>query len=298
MSDDKTTAKPRRRRLYQEVTEETVSTPAKAAASKPTTKQTAQPATPSAAQPEAKATARASEKPDTKAAAKSTAKPAAAGKAAKTASTANAQSAAKAAPKAEARMDKAATEQPAAPQPIEGEFIAATEKVKFKTEPTVVPQRLHESPLLCNMKAKQAVRDHALLSGGTAAVPIPFLDMVADAAVQVRMIKRLAEIYGIDFAEERAKTLAVAALGGFSAGWAAGGLLRYASFAMYFANFWPSAILSAAITYAIGQVFIHHFEKGGSLHDLSPEAAASILKEKAMNLRRKKAGMKATEAAA
>lgn len=215
MSDAKPPAKPRRRRLYQEMTEETAAAPAPVKARK---------------------------------------KPAA---------------------------------KPEAAAPLEGELIPPA----VPTE----PKPLHASPMLCRLKARQAVRDHALLAGGAMVIPVPFLDMAAEAAIQVRMVKRLAEIYGVDFAEERAKTLVVAALGGFSAGWAAAGLLRYASFAMYFANFWPSALLSAAITYAIGQVFIHHFEKGGGLHDLSPEAAASILKEKAMKLRRKKPSMEAVE---
>jgi uncharacterized protein (DUF697 family) len=192
---------------------------------------------------------------------------------------------------------------PTSAAPIEGEFIAAAETVEIQSTPTAVavppppPKPLHTSPLLCQLKAKQAVRDHALLAGGAMAIPVPLLDMAAEAAIQVRMVKRLAEIYGVDFAEERAKTLVVAALGGFSAGWAAAGLLRYASFAMYFANFWPSAILAAAITYAIGHVFIHHFSKGGSLHDLSPESAAHLLREKAMKMRHKKPSMKAAEAA-
>ncbi len=189
------------------------------------------------------------------------------------------------------RLYQEMDEQPALAQPIEGEFIAAAEPVKIETAPTAVPtvsvapKPLHESPMLCLLKAKQAVRDHALLSGGAMVIPIPLLDMAAEAAIQVRMVKRLAEIYGVDFGEERAKTLVVAALGGFSAGWAAGSLLRYASFATYFTNFWPSAALSAAITYAIGQVFIHHFDKGGGLHDLTPETAARFLREKARSLR-------------
>lgn len=202
--------------------------------------------------------------------------------------------------------DAAATAQPAPVAPLEGEFIAAAEPVKIKTAPTamppvppvpIAPTPLHASPMLCRLKAKQAVRDHVLLSGSAMVIPVPLLDMAAEAAIQVRMVKRLAEIYGVDFGEERAKTLVVAALGGFSAGWAAGNLLRYASFATYFTNFWPSAILSAAITYAIGQVFIHHFDKGGGLHDLSAAAAANILKEKAMKLRRKKPSMETADAA-
>lgn len=286
MSDAKSpAAKPRRRRLYQEIVEE----PAPVA--KPAAKKAASPA----AKPAAKAAHATS-------AAKAAA-PAKSAAAAKTSAPPAARTARKPAPRPEAAASAApkATDQPAVAPPIEGEFIAAAEKVKIETAPTAVtvpPKPLHDSPMLCLLKAKQAVRDHALLSGGAMVIPVPLLDMAAEAAIQVRMVKRLAEIYGVDFGEERAKTLVVAALGGFSAGWAAAGLLRYASFAMYFANFWPSAILSAAITYAIGQVFIHHFGKGGSLQDLSPEAAASILKEKAMKLRRKKPSMEAAATAA
>lgn len=282
MSDAKSpAAKPRRRRLYQEIVEE----PAPVA--KPAAKKAVKPAA-KAAHATSAAKAAAPTKPA--AAAKTSAPPAA-------------RTARKPAPRPEAAASAApkATDQPAVAPPIEGEFIAAAEQVKIETAPTAVtvpPKPLHESPMLCLLKAKQAVRDHALLSGGAMVIPVPLLDMAAEAAIQVRMVKRLAEIYGVDFGEERAKTLVVAALGGFSAGWAAGSLLRYASFATYFTNFWPSAILSAAITYAIGQVFIHHFGKGGSLQDLSPEAAANILKEKAMKLRRKKPSMEAAEAAA
>lgn len=284
MSDAKSPAKPRRRRLYQEIVEEPapVAKPAAKKAVKPTAKAAHATHATSAAKTAAPA------KPAT--AAKASASPAA-----RTARKPAPRPEAKAAPEAAAR----AAEQPAVAPPIEGEFIAAAEKVKIETAPTAVtvpPKPLHESPMLCQLKAKQAVRDHALLSGGAMVIPVPLLDMAAEAAIQVRMVKRLAEIYGVDFGEERAKTLVVAALGGFSAGWAAGSLLRYASFATYFTNFWPSAILSAAITYAIGQVFMHHFDKGGGLHDLSPEAAASILKEKAMKLRRKKPSMEAAAA--
>lgn len=153
--------------------------------------------------------------------------------------------------------------------------------------PSAGPCAPPRSPLLRSLKARQAIRDHALLAAGAMVIPVPFVDMAAEAAIQVRMVKRLAEIHGIDFAEERAKTLVAAAIGGFSAGWAAGNLLRYASFATYFANFWPSAILSSAITYGIGRLFSQHFERGGRLDDMAPETAAAALREKARSLRAK-----------
>ena len=141
------------------------------------------------------------------------------------------------------------------------------------------------SPMLRRLKAQQTLRDHALLAAGAMIIPVPLLDMAAEAAIQTHMVKRLTEIYGVDFAEERAKVLVAAALGGFSAGWAAGTLLRYASFATYFINLWPSAMLSSGITYGIGHLFMQHFEKGGGMHDLEPDVAASALKENARSLR-------------
>lgn len=141
------------------------------------------------------------------------------------------------------------------------------------------------SPMLRRLRARQTIRDHALMAAGAMAIPVPLLDMAAEAAIQVRMVKRLSEIHGIDFAEERAKTLVAAALGGFSAGWAAGSLLRYASFAMYFANFLPSAAIASAITWGIGRLFDQHFEKGGRLEDMHPDTAASALRQRAHELR-------------
>lgn len=153
------------------------------------------------------------------------------------------------------------------------------------TPPAPVRRNGTRSPLLRDIRSRQAIRDHALLAAGAMVIPVPLVDMAAEAAIQVRMVKRLAEIHGVDFAEERAKTLVAAAIGGFSAGWAAGTLLRYASFASYFTNFWPSAALSSAITYGIGHLFAQHFSRGGHLDDLAPEVAADTLRAKARSLR-------------
>lgn len=165
--------------------------------------------------------------------------------------------------------------------------VAATKSAALPaTRPAVTaPRRSTRSPLLRDIRSRQTIRDHALLAAGAMVIPVPLVDMAAEAAIQVRMIKRLAEIYSVDFTEERAKTLVAAAIGGFSAGWAAATLLRYASFTSYFINFWPSAALSSAITYGIGHLFAQHFSKGGHLDDLAPEVAADTLRAKAHSLR-------------
>lgn len=177
---------------------------------------------------------------------------------------------------------------PVAVTPAPAPAAAASETTAL-TPTTRAPLRRNgtRSPLLRDIRSRQTIRDHALLAAGAMVIPVPLVDMAAEAAIQVRMVKRLAEIHGVDFAEERAKTLVAAAIGGFSAGWAAGTLLRYASFASYFTNFWPSAALSSAITYGIGHLFAQHFSKGGQLDDLAPEVAADTLRAKARSLRQR-----------
>lgn len=192
---------------------------------------------------------------------------------------------------ADAASAAALSDQMTARAPAPPELAAKSENPPPPPPPSGTVLRGHaitptsSSPMLRRLKAQQTLRDHALLAAGAAIIPVPLLDMAAEAAIQTRMVKRLAEIYGVDFAEKRAKVLVAAALGGFSAGWAAGTLLRYASFATYFINLWPSAMLSSGITYGIGHLFIQHFEKGGGMHDLAPDTAASALKEKARSLR-------------
>lgn len=173
---------------------------------------------------------------------------------------------------------------PAEPiRPLPSPEILDAERATPSPERPAAPRAGYvRSPVLRRQKARQTIHDHALLAGGAMAIPVPLLDIAAEAAIQVRMVHRLSEIYGLDFAEERAKALVAAAIGGFSTGLAANGVLRFAS---YLLNFWTSAAASAAITYGIGRLFMHHFERGGRLEDLHPDTAARSLRQHARNWR-------------
>ena len=167
--------------------------------------------------------------------------------------------------------------------PLPPPEVLDAERARPSSERAVVPRsRCIRSPALRRLKARQAIHDHALLAGGAMAIPVPLVDLAAEAAIQVRMVHRLTEIYGLDFAEERAKALVAAAIGGFSTGLAANGVLRFAS---YLLNFWTSAAASAAITYGIGRLFMHHFERGGRLEDLCPKTAARTLRQEGRSWR-------------
>lgn len=106
---------------------------------------------------------------------------------------------------------------------------------------------------------------------GAGLIPIPVADMVAVTAIQIDMVHELTKIYGVDFRRRNLETwlntLAGSALPKLGSqavkmipgiGAVVGGV--------------SMAILSGASTYATGQVFMDHFEKGGTLEDFDVEA--------------------------
>ena len=128
------------------------------------------------------------------------------------------------------------------------------------------------------LRAGHIVQDHVLLAASAMAIPVPIPGALAEAALQVRMIRRLAALYKVEYEERHVQTLLGTVLSALSAGWFAGKLLRYASWATYVANFWPAAMLTGGLTYGIGMFFVHHFESGGTLRDARPEQAVTYLR--------------------
>lgn len=127
-------------------------------------------------------------------------------------------------------------------------------------------------------EAMSIVRRSSAWSAGAGLIPIPIVDIGAIAGVQVKMIRDLAKLYGLEFPEVRAKALTSGL---------AGSILPYlmtmgSGFAFSFIKAIPivgTAIAIAAMpgfasasTYAIGKVFAQHFAGGGSLLDFDTEA--------------------------
>jgi uncharacterized protein (DUF697 family) len=123
--------------------------------------------------------------------------------------------------------------------------------------------------------AEQIIRHNVLWSLGAGVIPVPLLDAAATAAVQIRMLKQLAELYEVPFREDRIKNVCTSLLGGLGAP-VVGAVVGISAF-----KFVPVvgplvAILampssSAAFTYAIGKVFLQHFASGGTFLDFDPK---------------------------
>src|SRR5947209_3411882 len=56
-------------------------------------------------------------------------------------------------------------------------------------------------------QASQVVDRFSLWSGAAGLIPVPIVDVAAVAGVQLQMLRKLAEVYGIPFADNRGKSV-------------------------------------------------------------------------------------------
>jgi uncharacterized protein (DUF697 family) len=132
---------------------------------------------------------------------------------------------------------------------------------------STVPDRLE--------KALHIVKANVGWSTAAGVIPVPLLDLAAISAVQFRMVKQLTDLYGIPFNKAAVDSIAGALVGGGSVlviAPPAASLMKAIPIVGTFLSTWIAPAAAAAATYALGKVFIQHFESGGTLLSLDPEA--------------------------
>jgi uncharacterized protein (DUF697 family) len=122
--------------------------------------------------------------------------------------------------------------------------------------------------------ALQTVKRYLLWSGGAALIPIPFVDIAGVIAAQLKMVTELSKIYGIPFERSSAQAVIGSLLGyilpeALSEG-LFGSLLKTIPGIGAFVGIPSFALFVGGYTYALGRVFILHFESGGKLLDFDP----------------------------
>ncbi|HEY0844905.1 MAG TPA: DUF697 domain-containing protein [Noviherbaspirillum sp.] len=123
---------------------------------------------------------------------------------------------------------------------------------------------------LRRIHAQDAVVHHTTLAAASMAIPVPLVDVATELAIQVRMAKKLCTLYGAEFTADGAREVITGIVGGLSFGALSTAALRYISFASYFAGTLPSAGLTAAYTFAIGELLVERLERHGRI-DLPPD---------------------------
>jgi uncharacterized protein (DUF697 family) len=124
-----------------------------------------------------------------------------------------------------------------------------------------------------DVQAAKLVDRFSLWSGAAGLIPVPVVDVFAVGGVQLQMLNRLSQIYGVPFAENRGKALIASLAGSWipaTSGIGAASALKVVPILGTLISGFVMPVLSAGATYAIGKAFIQHFESGGTLLDFNP----------------------------
>ncbi len=126
-----------------------------------------------------------------------------------------------------------------------------------------------------DLKAEILIRNHVLAACAGSILPLPGIDMAAVSGVQLNMIRKLAALFSKKFSEAPVRNTVAALVGGVggqSVGIVAGvSVAKLVPVVGWAAGVVVMPTIVGASTYAIGRVFLRHFQEGGSIADISAE---------------------------
>ena len=124
-------------------------------------------------------------------------------------------------------------------------------------------------------KALKTVKSYMWLSGGAGLIPFAYVDWVAVSGLQLKMLADISKIYDVPFHENLGKA-AIGSLAGYIVPAAAafgplGFVLKSVPVLGSLAGAPAMAVFAGAYAWALGNVFIQHFESGGTFLDFNPD---------------------------
>jgi uncharacterized protein (DUF697 family) len=150
-----------------------------------------------------------------------------------------------------------------------------------ETAVTTTPKSGEMKPEERFERATKLVDRFAVWSGVAGLLPIPVVDLVVVAGLQLQMLRRVSQIYEVPFSENRGKALITSLLGAMiptSSGLGMADALKAIPVVGTLISACVTPVLAAGATYAIGRVFIQHFASGGNLLDFNPPDYKEFLK--------------------
>ncbi|MCG5241255.1 YcjF family protein [Azospirillum doebereinerae] len=141
---------------------------------------------------------------------------------------------------------------------------------------------LVEESIAITLTANNLVKDYVIASVALGAVPVPLLDLAGVAGIQLRMIQKLSQLYGKPFSQSLGRSVIASlagSFGGFTAGLVAASVVKAVPGIGWALSMATMPAVAGASTYAIGKVFVKHYEEGGSLGDLDTAKFKAFYKE-------------------
>lgn len=126
------------------------------------------------------------------------------------------------------------------------------------------------------------IKNHTYGSMGVGLIPIPVVDFLALTGIQIRLLYKLSKFYGVEFSKDKAKNIISALVGSYVPVAAAGPIASMVKMVPIIGQVTGALTMLAtggACTYAVGRVFVQHFESGGTFLDFEPEKVKEYFAE-------------------
>jgi uncharacterized protein (DUF697 family) len=122
---------------------------------------------------------------------------------------------------------------------------------------------------------EDTVKRYMVIAMGSGLIPIPIVDMAALTGVQLQLLSQLAKHYRVEFSGELGRSLIASLLGGTTSVVASTTvfhfLARFIPVSGWLVGAMSTALFGGASTYAVGKIFIQHFESGGTFLTFDPD---------------------------
>ncbi len=131
-------------------------------------------------------------------------------------------------------------------------------------------------------EAARVVKNRVIASLGLGLIPIPLVDVMGLTAIQLEMVSRLSRLYEIPFRKDVGKSIIASLVGGaapVSVMPMVKSLLKAVPIVGHATSILTMSALGGATTYAVGKVFIKHYEAGGTLLNFNVEAMKDYFAE-------------------
>lgn len=127
--------------------------------------------------------------------------------------------------------------------------------------------------------AETVIRNHAMWSIASGAIPLALADMAATSAVQLDMIRNLCEIYEVDFEVTKGKALVTSLTSAVLTRAAAASVVKMVPVAGSLLGSVTGGVLAGASSYSLGMTFKQHLAGGGTILDIDVESLKRAYRE-------------------
>ncbi len=128
----------------------------------------------------------------------------------------------------------------------------------------------------------KVIKHHMIAAFGAGLMPLPMVDFVAVSGVQLNLVRKLAKAYGTSFSRNVVQTI-ISSLAGSTVPAVVesslGSLVKAIPVVGVPLGTISMPVTAAAMTYAIGNVFISHFESDGTLLSFDLDTARGYFME-------------------